>query len=198
MQAVPCPLEFIQVMVAVAVTEKDFNLAIFCLLAYVGLFRLGELFNLRLRQIEIISDEFCIVTLLSAKTSGPIAITVRDVTVIKVLRKRLASGHLGDLLYSGSYRYVSIFLRRVAFLLNVPGDRFTGHGFRRGGATHLFRLTSSYDQVQSTGRWACSKTCRAYVDEALAERSLLSVTGSYRVFLQQAVVRYPEFMRQLM
>ena len=62
MKAVPYPLEFIQVMVVVAVTEGEFHLVVFCLLAYAGLFRLGELFNLRLRQGDIVSDGFCIVT----------------------------------------------------------------------------------------------------------------------------------------
>ena len=198
MKACPFPIEFIQVMVSVAVTENNYELATLCLLAFVGLFRLGELFNLRLKQMDIVNDNFCVVTLFVSKTTGPVAISIKDATLIRVLRKRIAEGGRDDLLYSGTYRAVGIFLRRIAFLLGVPGDRFTGHGFRRGGATHLFRLTSSYDQVQSTGRWACSRTCRSYVDEGLADRQLLSVTGQFRTFLQQAVAKYPDCMRRLM
>ena len=197
-KACPFPLEFIQVMIAVAVSEGSFELATLCLLAYVGLFRLGELFGLRLGQIDVVNDQFCLITLYSSKTTGPVAISIRDVTIINVLKKRLAVGRPEHLLYAGSYRTVSLFLRKIAFLLGVPGDRFTGHGFRRGGATHLFRLTSSYDQVQSVGRWACAKTCRSYVDEALSDRQLLSVTGEFKVFMQQAVAGYPDFMRRLM
>ena len=197
-KATPFPVEFVQVMAAVAVTEKSYQLALLCLLAFTGLFRLGELFNLRLKMIDIVNDSFTIITLLSSKTTGPIAIAIKDVTIISILKARVAKGRPEDLLYSGSYRTVSIFLRRVAFLLQVDGERFTGHGFRRGGATHLFRLTGNYDRVQAAGRWACAKTCRSYIDEALADRSLLALTPDGRRFLQQAVGMYADIIKQLL
>ena len=131
-KACPFPLEFIQVMIAVAVIEGDPQLATLCLLAFVGLFRLGELFNLRLQQIDVVNDQFCLVTLFTSKTTGPVAISLRDATLIRILKKRLAVGRPEHLLYTGSYRAVSVFLRKIAFLLGVLGDRFTGHGFRRG------------------------------------------------------------------
>ena len=197
-KALPFPVEFVQVMAAVAVTEGNFELATLCLLAFAGLFRLGELFNLRLRMIDVVSDNFCIITLLSSKTTGPVAISIKDATIISILKARVAKGRPTELLYAGSYRCISIFLRRVAFLLEIDGERFTGHGFRRGGATHLFRLVGNYDRVQSAGRWGCAKTCRSYVDEALADRALLSLTEGGRRFLQQGVSKYPEIVAKLL
>ena len=196
-RAQPYPVEFVQLMAVVAVTEGNFELATLCLTAFAGLFRLGELFLLRLRMIDIVSESFCIITLLSSKTSGPVAISIKDATIIRILKVRVAKGKPNDFLYAGSYREVSIFLRRIAFLLEISGERFTGHGFRRGGATHLFRLCGNYDRVQHAGRWACQKTCRTYVDEALADRAVLSLGDSGRRFLQQGIAKYDDAIVKL-
>ena len=85
-KALPFPIEFVQLMLAVAVTEGNFELATLCLVAFAGLFRLGELFNLRLKMIDVVSEIFCIITLLSSKTTGCVAISIRDPTVISVLK----------------------------------------------------------------------------------------------------------------
>ena len=65
------------------------------------LFRLRELFSLRLRLVSIVEDHFCFVTMTSSKTSGPVAISIRDATLIFVLWGRVRLGHPDDLLYSG-------------------------------------------------------------------------------------------------
>ena len=101
-KALPFSVEFIQLMVAVAVTEGNFELATLCLVAFAGLFKLGELFNLRLKMIDIVNEQICIITLLSSKTSRPVAIFLRNTTVISVLKARVARGSPIDLLFSGS------------------------------------------------------------------------------------------------
>ena len=65
----------------------------------------------------------------------------------------------------------------------MSGDRFTGHGFRRGGATHAFRSSGSLDRVQMLGRWACARTCKSYIDEALSERADLALSATGKEFV---------------
>ena len=61
----------------------------------------------------------------------------------------------------------------------------------------MFRLSGNYDRVQNVGRWACAKTCRSYVDEALADRALLSLEEEGLVFMRQGVAKYSEVIAKL-
>ena len=168
------------------------------LLAFVGLFRLGELIGLKLRHIDVVSNCFCLVTLQSTKTNASaVTVIVRDATLIRILAARLSKGKPSDRLCNGNYRDISLWLRKFAYLLSVPGDRFIGHGFRRGGATHMFRTTGSLDRTQMLGRWACAKTCRQYIDDALAERSMLELPPQGKEFITKALRLYPSAMNRL-
>ena len=59
----------------------------------------------------------------------------------------------------------------------------------------MYRSTQSLDQVQTLGRWACAKTCKAYIDEALVERSMIELSPKGKEFLERAVSAYPAAMR---
>ena len=68
-------------------------------------------------------------------------------------------------------------MRALAGKLNL-GDLFiTPHSLRRGKATELFRLTNSFDVVAQAGRWDQLRTCRKYVDQAVAEMARFSCSN---------------------
>ena len=96
-----------------------------------------------------------------------------------------------------SYKALSIWLKEFACMLNVPADRFTGHGFRRGGATHYFEVWGAYDRVQALGRWAEAKTCMSYIDEAVAEKVMLTLGPRGRRVLRDGVEAFPDAMTRL-
>lgn len=50
----------------------------------------------------------------------------------------------------------------------LVGLDFKPYSLRRGGATQLFSDTQSYSTVTQRGRWASTKTVRAYVADSLA------------------------------
>ena len=198
-KAFPYTIEMVQAMISIAITEGDGDLAIFILLAYVGLFRLGELFKLRCRMIDIVASNFCVVNLLSSKTSrSPVTVAIRDPVLISVLGPLLSRKRPEQYLYEGSYRCMCKFLRRFAFYMDMPGDRFTGHGFRRGGATHLYRTHRNFEMVQSTGRWSCAKSCRQYLDEAMAERAMFDLSPKGAAFIVKGMDCYAKCMRSLL
>ena len=197
-KAFPYTLDMVLGMSSVLVSEGKPRFAALVLLAFCGLFRLGELISLRMHMIDVVSKSFCLVTLPDSKArTGPVSVIIRDETLIKVLSRLVASSPPEQRFFPGTYRDISLWLRKFAFFLKMPGDRFTGHGFRRGGAAHAFRTTGSLDRVQVLGRWACARTCKSYIDEALSERADLALPVASREFLNRAIAAFPEAMRQV-
>ena len=169
-KAHPYSCQMVQSMAAYFCLRGHPRVAFLALLAFAGLFRLGELFTLKLRHVNVVSNIFCVVSLLTTKAGrGPESVVIRDELVISVLVALKKHLQPSDLFFKGNYRKTTALLRQFAASLGLDPTRFTGHGFRRGGATWVFTSTQSYDRVQATGRWACAKTARSYIDEALSE-----------------------------
>ena len=170
-RAFPYTVDMVQCMATLLALEKKYHMAILVLMAFSGLFRLGELFKLQVKQVEIISETFCIVSLIGTKARrGAVTVVLSDRTVITLLKRLLVQRSPTELLFDCRYQELQNVLRFFARMIDVPGDRFTGHGFRRGGATFHYKKWASYDRVQALGRWAEAKTCRLYIDEAVADR----------------------------
>ena len=53
-----------------------------------------------------------------------------------------------------SYSYFTTQLKKLLSLAGYDPSLYSGHSFRRGGATYLFRLGASILQIQSSGDWA--------------------------------------------
>ena len=197
--AFPYTVEMVQAMAVVLVHDQQPFMAIAVLLAFIGLFRLGEILALRLRDFDFVAPDFCIITLMQTKArKGPVSVIVRDPSIIVLLKAVCRANSPEQLLVPNKYRDFSTFLRKFAFFLSLPGDRFTGHGFRRGGATHFFRTSRSYDLTQRQGRWACTKTCQLYIDEALAEKASLALPPRGAAFLSNALLEFKDTMRSLL
>ena len=83
-EAFPYTMQMVLGMASTLVNEGHPRLAIVVLLAFVGVFRLGELFVLKLHQIDVVTDNFCIITLENTKaSSGPVSVIVRDQVLVK-------------------------------------------------------------------------------------------------------------------
>lgn len=65
-------------------------------------------------------------------------------------------------------------MRSLAQRLDFDHLYITPHSLRRVKATELFRVTNSFDTVAQAGRWENIRTCRKYVDQAVAEMSRFS------------------------
>ena len=163
-----------------------FLVAFLALLAFTVFFRLGELFTLKMQHVNIISRNFCVISLLRTKPNrGPESVLIRDELVISILTTLKAKLGPSDLFFQGSYRQTTALFRRFAASLGLNPARFTGHGFRRGGATYVFTTTQSYDRVQAAGRWACAKTARSYIDEALSEANDLQMSPAAAILVRR-------------
>ena len=72
-------------------------------------------------------------------------------------------------------------MRTLATQLKLDDLYITPHSLRRGKATELFRMTNSFDAVANAGRWEHLRTCRKYVDQAVAEMSRFSGVNSAKM-----------------
>ena len=82
-------------------------------------------------------------------------------------------------------------------MLNQPRKRFTGHGCRRGGATHVFKVLRSYDEVQRLGRWQDQATCRSCIHEAVADTFALFLPAVGRQVVHDGVKSFPVAAKQM-
>ena len=69
-RAFPYSIEMVQAMSSYLHVQGRPHMAILCLVAFTGLFRIGELLNLRVKQVEFISAEFCIFPCVTQSPSG--------------------------------------------------------------------------------------------------------------------------------
>ena len=191
-KAFPFTCDMVQGMATMFLMDRKPHYAVMVLVAFSGLFRLGELFFLKIRFVEVVSADFCIISLKHTKARrGTEAVILRDRTVIRLLVKLMRGRNPENLLFNVSYRTLGIWLRKYAAWIQVPGDRFTGHGFRRGGATYFFKKCGSYDRVQHLGRWADARVARSYIDAAVADRLVLTLPEAGQQFLVDGVTGFP-------
>ena len=104
-KAFPYTLPMAMGMASTLVSEGQSRFAVVVLLAFAGVFRLGELMFLKLYQIDVVIDIFCLITLSNSKANGgPVSVIIRDQVVIKLLRGIVRKGRPDDRLLNVSYR----------------------------------------------------------------------------------------------
>ena len=101
-------------------------MAVVVLLAFIGVFRLGEILALRLQDFDFVAPGFCIVTLLQTKArNGHVSVIVRDASLIMLFKAICRPGSPQRLLAPNKYRDFSIFLRKFSFfacpVIDSPG-----------------------------------------------------------------------------
>ena len=63
--------------------------------------------------------------------------------------------------------------------------KYQPYSLRRGGATEYFKRTSRFDVVMELGRWQNLKTCRMYVQDAMATSASISYSATQRQEFQR-------------
>ena len=106
----------VQAMAVVLVHDNEPVMAVAALLAFIGLFRLGEIFALKLRDFDFVQKDFCIVTLVQTKSrSGPVSVIVRDVSLIALLKAVCRAGLPDRFFVLGKYRFFQCFCANLHF-----------------------------------------------------------------------------------
>ena len=82
---------------------------------------------------------------------------VKDTNIWK-LAKHLKKNYASTTLFRNTWR-------QLLSCLDFDPEDYSPYGVRRGGATWYFLETNSLDATVARGRWAVTKTERAYIDD---------------------------------
>ena len=113
------------------------------------------------------------------RTGAKESLVVRDRWVVSLLRSYLEHLSPGDKLTRVSGQTQRNRLKVLTEDANLAGN-FQWYSCRRGGATHMFRMTGNLSQVCHVGRWNSPKTARIYISDAVAALAEIDLETSHR------------------
>jgi integrase len=174
-RAWPLSSELTRGMAVVLWRKHRIVMASLFLVAFVGLFRIGELLEVIPSDLQFCKVNLVIFSLRKSKGAlrrgSPELVQVRDRRVCDLLRFLVQRVPGGCKLFPFTYCKVAKALKLCAKVLGVESPRMTPHAFRRGGATDLFRRCNSYDALMLQGRWSQLASAKLYVDLAMADKN---------------------------
>jgi integrase len=151
-----------------------YRFAIATLLGFDCLLRCGELLSLRRSDVADAGDSrlgaelrVMSVAIRRAKTGRNQSVTVLDEDVKALLRSLLASTSDSELLFPGGVKLYRLVFKMACHSLGLR-DGYVPHSLRHGGATRLWMLGWSIEDIMVRGCWASTKSARHYVQEGRA------------------------------
>ena len=114
------------------------------------------------------------------RTGNAEVVTVYDAWLVKLLRAVSARHGREQNLLPMTYHQLRNAMAQLVKPAGLPPGRWLTHSIRRGGATAYFKATASYDRTAERGRWQCIRTCRTYVNEAMALATYVRSSQSQR------------------
>ena len=159
-------------------TEGFYDVCMVSWVMFRTIMRTDEAMNLAWEYVTL-GSKTATFTLVDTKTSdkkGGFERTMADdEMLIRHLRwYRAKRGGAGPLLMRSPRQFRAVFAYALT-ALGLKTMEYKPYSLKRGGATQLFLETGSMDIVQERGRWNNSKTCRVYVNTALAAKTLLQL-----------------------
>ena len=193
-RAFPISADLVRGMATYLLIKGRPRMALAFLLAFLGLWRMGEITALRMRQIAVLNAGLVLITFSGSESKGaqrkgePETVPIRDGSVIAALIFLKSRTEPDDYLIGGDYRDKCLALTEAAAFFGVVHPSLTPHGFRRGGATWHFEVHESYDRTTCHGRWAHVATCRLYIDQARIDLSRAEMPSIKKKQLRVAVL----------
>ena len=167
--------------------EIKVQLAVYALLLFHGLFRPVEILLLDRTSFQLLNGR--ILVRVRGKTEirfnrPAVAVKVNDPFLYLLLEELLRLRGERPLFFSSGNTFTR-FCKIVAdFWPYFP--RLTPYSFKRGGASHLFRILQAYDPIVEQGRWDSVTAARRYIDAANADQILFQLTPAFRARFQHA------------
>ena len=149
------------------------DVAIALWVGFDALLRTAEFVGLRVGQLHFKADlTACFVSLPetkgSARKGAPEGVAVKAPALVRLLAKHCNRLQAGDLVLRRSPTQFRAAFKALVAAVNLHGE-YKPYSIRRGGATAWFRRSGSIDDTTDRGRWANARTCRIYVNTALAD-----------------------------
>ena len=154
-------------------------------------FRTGELFALRVKDIDIVNDGA--VVRLDPSKSLQRALSVNTLAEAVVIESKLAikwlkvacKGKSGEDFVLGIKPHLC--RKKIGTMIDFLGTqgKLSFYSLRRGGASWHFHAHNNIDKTAIRGRWAHTSTARVYVQSCLAEKQRLQLTPQQKSALGQ-------------
>ena len=173
------------------------SLALLCVFGFSSLARTGELLSLE-RHHVLFGEANAVVAFEWTKRGQRLGVdeglTIEDPVTLACLRRLCDGLAPGDRLCRHNERQLRSVWAHVSRCLGLDDMACRPYSLRRGGATHLYRLTGNLHVVAQVGRWSSLTTTRRYISDATA--ALTSIRLSERLLAEQSALA-AEFRRYL-
>ena len=166
------------------------DMAILVLLGFEFFLRTNELLSILVAHVTIGHKPGAVFVQLPSTKTTTRSGGVESVSCSSLLLQRLLT------LVCGKLRPGDAILQRTPAQFRVAFDKalsalslplcYRPYSLRRGGATEHFRATGSMDACMERGRWRDARTARIYINTALMELSLASVSVESRLKIDAA------------
>ena len=165
-QARAFPPEFAQALAIWLVLQGQFIAGTVIILCFAGLFRASELLKLPWECL-VASTTSAVFILGVTKRGMEQKVVITNISILSWLHCYLirikASGSLSKkLVFPISLTKLNYWIRKGMTTLQL-GEGWTSHGLRRGGATELYRLNFSIEEIAQFGRWLSIRSLREYL-----------------------------------
>ena len=156
----------------VAFASNDVGQALGYLVGFQGVLRSGEIFAIQWKKIECGRRSAFIslgLTKSGQRRGHEESVMIDDVGIVTLLAAHSGACRPGDYMVGKTpSQFRAVFAQHLS-KLGLSGMGYKCYSLRRGGATHLFRVSGSFDTVANRGRWGNVPTARIYVNEAVSE-----------------------------
>ena len=173
--------EIVFAIAALAIFRGDLVFGALILAAFEGLLRTGEMLSLCGSDLLIRNGQG-LIRLANAKTSGRKGVTEVVtlhhpwVLMVQILLEYLQEKNLKFAkIWQGSPSVFRQRFKEYCKFFKLQRCGFRPYSLRRGGATHLFQQSLSYDLVLDKGRWSSVRAAKLYIMDGLSKLPHLSL-----------------------
>ena len=181
-RAPPLPEHVLHAMCGWGIFHQHYGFALSLLVAYYGMLRTGELFQIRRK--DLCSEQTSRSVLLNlgftkgGKRAGAAeSIVLGHDVVVRPLQQWMRIAKPIQPLTQAPGAWRSMF-NCCLLALKINDFGFRPYSLRRGGATWWFSKHHNLDRILVQGRWQAAKTARIYINEGLAVLAQLQIPQS--------------------
>ena len=182
-RCLPVSFDIVKAMVGLCLHWKWLDMAVSIYLSYKALLRMCELVCITYGDFVIADNhQSFILALYGGKTVTPHGkienVKVSDPSLAALLSLLQNQRAIGDRVFPGQAPSFRRHLDSLVQALQLENELITPHSMRRGGATDHYRVHGNLHATTVVGRWQSVKTCRLYIDQAIADRADMNVKAT--------------------
>jgi hypothetical protein len=195
-RAPPVWLQLVQALMGYALGNKDMAMACWIGMAFQNLLRTGEATSLRLQNFDFGLRGSAFPVNLGETKGGKRRgvsnerVLSRDPVLLNLLLKRFEKAGLATPLLPRTDPEMRREFKTLLKRCSLEGAGYQPYSLRRGGATHLHRITGNMSLVCERGRWSSVNTARIYAQEADAMLASTTVTRRQQANVDQCIVLF--------